>query len=480
MIDGDGDARDLEPFTLSAAARAARARAALGVPRPLHPVGRQEAGRAHPARSSAGRATKSRACRRSTPTRRSSASCRACATTSSTSSAATRRTDAPAPPSTSATAGWTASDALALVDEHEGKRPASLDVFLEYVGITEDEFHEIALSHEVVAVGSDRRRRCSKGERTTTSTGGSVTADAREEAEDPARWRRNRRRRSRPADAAVARRRLRRGQPPLGAPRARDGRRRRRRSRGTPPSCGPRADRIVLPGVGAFGECMANLRASGFLETLEEEVLETGEADARRVRRDAGAGDASEEMGDHEGLGWIPGRVRPIRGRRAPRAARGLERGARSRRAAIPSSRGCRGRRLLLRPLVPADRFGPSRHRLATCARTAAPSPPRCSGATSRPPSSTPRKARTTAWRMLKNFLPLEPSDVVLKRRLIPKLQMLQQPHRIDGGGWSSSRRRRFDGVGPRSAIPCPTRIYQAQAGRRTDLPRHRSGEPRP
>lgn len=39
--------------------------------------------------------------------------------------------------------------ALQLVKDYEGKRPAALDVFLEYVGITEAEFNEIAVSHMV-------------------------------------------------------------------------------------------------------------------------------------------------------------------------------------------------------------------------------------------------------------------------------------------------------------------------------------------
>jgi hypothetical protein len=38
---------------------------------------------------------------------------------------------------------------LALVEQFDGKRPASLDLFLEYAGISEAEFHEIALSHSV-------------------------------------------------------------------------------------------------------------------------------------------------------------------------------------------------------------------------------------------------------------------------------------------------------------------------------------------
>jgi len=40
-------------------------------------------------------------------------------------------------------------EAMRLVQEHDGKRPASLDVFLEYVGLTEEEFIAIALQHVV-------------------------------------------------------------------------------------------------------------------------------------------------------------------------------------------------------------------------------------------------------------------------------------------------------------------------------------------
>ena len=39
--------------------------------------------------------------------------------------------------------------ALEYVKKYEGKRPASLDVFLEYLGITEAEFNEIAVSQLV-------------------------------------------------------------------------------------------------------------------------------------------------------------------------------------------------------------------------------------------------------------------------------------------------------------------------------------------
>jgi glutamine amidotransferase len=73
------------------------------------------------------------------------------------------------------------------------------------------------------------------------------------------------------------------------------------------------ADRIVLPGVGAFGACAAALRAvPGMIDALDQ-----------RVRRDGAPflgicvgmqlmAEIGEEMGDHEGLGWIKGRIRRL------------------------------------------------------------------------------------------------------------------------------------------------------------------------
>lgn len=72
-----------------------------------------------------------------------------------------------------------------------------------------------------------------------------------------------------------------------------------------------KADRIVLPGVGAFAACMNGLSAiDGLVEAME-----------RRVRSDGAPflgicvgmqllADAGEEHGRHAGLGWIPGTVR--------------------------------------------------------------------------------------------------------------------------------------------------------------------------
>jgi imidazole glycerol-phosphate synthase subunit HisH len=73
------------------------------------------------------------------------------------------------------------------------------------------------------------------------------------------------------------------------------------------------ADRIVLPGVGAFGTCAANLRAVDGLEgALREAVFD-------RARPFLGVcvgmqlmAEAGEEHGAHRGLGWLAGRVRRL------------------------------------------------------------------------------------------------------------------------------------------------------------------------
>jgi glutamine amidotransferase len=74
-----------------------------------------------------------------------------------------------------------------------------------------------------------------------------------------------------------------------------------------------RADRIVLPGVGAFGACAANLRAVPGLEAaLAEAVLDRGRPFLGICVGMQLMADAGEELGDHRGLGWIPGRVRRL------------------------------------------------------------------------------------------------------------------------------------------------------------------------
>jgi glutamine amidotransferase len=70
------------------------------------------------------------------------------------------------------------------------------------------------------------------------------------------------------------------------------------------------AERIVLPGVGAFADCMAGLSAlSGMIDTLTQSVL---------VQRKPFLGicvgmqlmaSVGREFGDHLGLGWVEGEV---------------------------------------------------------------------------------------------------------------------------------------------------------------------------
>ena len=47
-------------------------------------------------------------------------------------------------------------EALKNIEDFEGKRPPSLDIFLEYVGLTEDEFYDIATSHKISPWQFDR------------------------------------------------------------------------------------------------------------------------------------------------------------------------------------------------------------------------------------------------------------------------------------------------------------------------------------
>lgn len=74
-----------------------------------------------------------------------------------------------------------------------------------------------------------------------------------------------------------------------------------------------KAERLVLPGVGAFKDCMQGLQAiDGMVDALREAVLEQskpffGICVGMQVLADYGL-----EGTKTEGLGWIPGEVRPI------------------------------------------------------------------------------------------------------------------------------------------------------------------------
>jgi glutamine amidotransferase len=74
-----------------------------------------------------------------------------------------------------------------------------------------------------------------------------------------------------------------------------------------------RADRIVLPGVGAFRACRDALVAiPGMVEAMGEAVQTRGVPFLGVCVGMQLLADAGEEFGRHEGLGWIAGAVRRI------------------------------------------------------------------------------------------------------------------------------------------------------------------------
>jgi glutamine amidotransferase len=74
-----------------------------------------------------------------------------------------------------------------------------------------------------------------------------------------------------------------------------------------------RANRVVLPGVGAFRACIEPLRAiPGMIEAMREVVFDLGRPFMGICVGMQLLAEAGEEFGRHEGLGWIPGTVRRI------------------------------------------------------------------------------------------------------------------------------------------------------------------------
>jgi glutamine amidotransferase len=70
------------------------------------------------------------------------------------------------------------------------------------------------------------------------------------------------------------------------------------------------AERIVLPGVGAFADCMYGLSSvAGMIEVLEEEVLQRGKPFLGICVGMQLLASVGREHGDHKGLGWIDGEV---------------------------------------------------------------------------------------------------------------------------------------------------------------------------
>lgn len=72
------------------------------------------------------------------------------------------------------------------------------------------------------------------------------------------------------------------------------------------------ADAIVLPGVGAFGEAVANLRQAGLDEAVLHAVRDDGKPVLAVCLGMQLLAEESEERGSFRGLGLIPGAVRRI------------------------------------------------------------------------------------------------------------------------------------------------------------------------
>lgn len=70
-----------------------------------------------------------------------------------------------------------------------------------------------------------------------------------------------------------------------------------------------RATRIVLPGVGAFGQGISNLKSLGLITALEKNVLEKKKPFLGICLGMQLLAETSTEKGLHKGLGWVKGEV---------------------------------------------------------------------------------------------------------------------------------------------------------------------------
>jgi glutamine amidotransferase len=72
------------------------------------------------------------------------------------------------------------------------------------------------------------------------------------------------------------------------------------------------ADALILPGVGAFDEAARNLRSRNLHTLLNEEVLVKKKPILGICLGMQMLAESSEENGWHEGLNWIPGKVKKL------------------------------------------------------------------------------------------------------------------------------------------------------------------------
>lgn len=72
------------------------------------------------------------------------------------------------------------------------------------------------------------------------------------------------------------------------------------------------ASAIILPGVGAFGDGMHSLERHGLIDVLEKKVLGDRVPYLGVCLGMQFLASTSDEHGEHQGLGWIPGSVKRI------------------------------------------------------------------------------------------------------------------------------------------------------------------------
>lgn len=68
-------------------------------------------------------------------------------------------------------------------------------------------------------------------------------------------------------------------------------------------------DRVILPGVGAFGDMMENLKKFGYLSALEEAVFNDRKPFLGICLGMQALARSSGEHGSHKGLGWIDAEI---------------------------------------------------------------------------------------------------------------------------------------------------------------------------
>jgi len=73
-----------------------------------------------------------------------------------------------------------------------------------------------------------------------------------------------------------------------------------------------KCDKLILPGVGAFGDGMKNLRDRGLVGPLTEYATKAGKPVLGICLGFQLLAKRSEEFGDHEGLGWIDAEVTAV------------------------------------------------------------------------------------------------------------------------------------------------------------------------